>query len=63
MSLGGDGMCILVLELAGVRQRVGEPLPLDEFVRFVNAQGPQMVRRQTKSDIAFEKQLVKKPTS
>lgn len=37
-----------------------EPLELDDFVAFVNQLGPQMVRRMTKSDIAFEKQLVKK---
>lgn len=36
------------------------PLPLDEFVVFVKAFGPQIPRRQTKSDIAFEKQLVKR---
>ena len=36
------------------------PLELDEFVAFVNKLGPQAVRRMTKSDIAFEKQLVKK---
>jgi hypothetical protein len=36
------------------------PLELDDFVAFVNQLGPQMVRRMTKSDIAFEKQLVKK---
>jgi hypothetical protein len=37
-----------------------ERLQLDEFVTFVKAYGPQKPRRQTKSDIAFEKQLVKK---
>ena len=37
-----------------------ERLPLDEFVTFVKAYGPQKPRRQTKSDIAFEKQLVKR---
>ena len=36
------------------------PLELDEFVAFVKKMGPQEVRRMTKSDIAFEKQLVKK---
>jgi hypothetical protein len=36
------------------------PLELDDFVAFVNQLGPQAVRRMTKSDIAFEKQLVKK---
>lgn len=60
MSLTGSGMLILNLDSANGRQRVSEALPLDEFVQFVNAQGPQLVRRQTKSDIAFEKQLVKR---
>lgn len=60
MSLTGSGMLILNLETSSGKQRVGVALPLDEFVQFVNAQGPQLVRRQTKSDIAFEKQLVKK---
>jgi hypothetical protein len=36
------------------------PLELDDFVRFVNAQGPQTPRRVSKLDIAFEKQLTKK---
>jgi hypothetical protein len=36
------------------------PLELDDFVRFVNGLGPQEVKRMTKNDIAFEKQLVKK---
>jgi hypothetical protein len=39
-----------------------EPLELDEFVAFVNGLGPQEIRRMTKNDIAFEKQLVKKKT-
>jgi hypothetical protein len=41
--------------------RLCEPLPQDDFVRTVDALGPQQVRRRTKSDIAFEMQLVKKP--
>ena len=61
MSLTGNGLCILHLHAASGMQRAGDALPLDDFVRFVNAQGPQAVRRQTKSDIAFEQQLVKKP--
>ena len=36
------------------------PMELDEFVQFVNGLGPQEVKRMTKNDIAFEKQLVKK---
>jgi hypothetical protein len=39
------------------------PLELDAFVAFVNATGPQQVRRVSKLDVAFEKQLVKKPES
>jgi hypothetical protein len=37
-----------------------EPLPLDEFVAFVNGVGPQKPRRVSKLDVAFEKQLIKK---
>ena len=36
------------------------PLPLDDFVTHVNSLGPQAVRRMTKNDVAFEKQLVRK---
>ena len=39
----------------------GEPLELDAFVAFVNALGPQKARRVSKLDVAFEKQLSKKP--
>ena len=37
------------------------PLELDDFVKFVNALGPQVARRVSKLDVKFEKQLVKKP--
>jgi hypothetical protein len=37
------------------------PMELDEFVAFVNAQGPQKAQRISKLDVAFEKQLGKKP--
>ncbi len=37
-----------------------EPLELDQFVAFVNKLGPQVARRVSKLDVAFEKQLVKK---
>ena len=36
------------------------PMEMDDFVAFVNGLGPQEVKRMTKNDIAFEKQLVKK---
>ncbi|ASU39534.1 hypothetical protein hmeg3_15405 [Herbaspirillum sp. meg3] len=41
-------------------EKLSEPLPLDEFVAFVNAYGPQKPKRVSKLDVAFEKQLVKK---
>ncbi|MFL9878846.1 hypothetical protein PQR63_10650 [Herbaspirillum rhizosphaerae] len=41
-------------------EKLSEPLPLDEFVAFVNAYGPQKPKRISKLDVAFEKQLVKK---
>ena len=40
--------------------RLCEFLPLDEFVAFVNAYGPQIPRRMTKADAAFEQQLASK---
>ena len=39
------------------------PLELDDFVKFVNALGPQKARRVSKLDVAFEKQLSKKAPS
>jgi hypothetical protein len=36
------------------------PLELDDFVQFVNNLGPQEVKRVSKHDVAFEKQLVRK---
>lgn len=57
-----SGLFQLVLASdTGPAERLGEPLPLDDFVAYVNGYGPQIPRRMTKSDIAFEKQLVKKP--
>lgn len=40
--------------------RLSPPLALDEFVAFVNTYGPQIPRRMTKADAAFEKQLAPK---
>jgi hypothetical protein len=60
MSLTGDGMFFLS-ERPG-EPPLCEPLELDAFVAFVNKLGPQVARRQSKLDVAFEKQLVKKPS-
>lgn len=39
--------------------RLCEPMPLDDFVTFVNAYGPQIVKRVSKLDVAFNAQLAK----
>ena len=36
------------------------PLELDDFVAFVNGLGPQEVKRISRHDVEFEKQLVRK---
>ena len=61
MARTGDGLFFL-------SEKPGEPplcppLELDEFVAFVKKLGPQEVRRVSKYDVAFEKQLVKKTTT
>lgn len=61
--LGADRTFQLIqTDATSTAQKIGEPLPLDEFVAYVNAYGPQIPRRMTKNDIAFEKQLIKKVT-
>ena len=54
----GDGL-FFISEKPGTPP-LCEPLELDAFVAFVNALGPQVARRVSKLDVAFEKQLVKK---
>ena len=58
MARTGDGLFFL-------SEQPGEPplcapLDLDQFVAFVNKLGPQIPRRASKLDVAFEKQLVRK---
>lgn len=45
----------------GGEEAVGTALMQDEFVAYVDSLGPQAVRRVTRNDAAFERQLVKKP--
>lgn len=59
MSITGSGHFFLT-EAPG-KPPLCPPMELDEFVAFVNAQGPQVVKRVSKLDVAFEKQLTKKP--
>jgi hypothetical protein len=61
MARTGDGLFFLS-EKPGA-PALCAPLELDEFVAFVNGLGPQVERRVSKHDVAFEKQLVKKKPS
>jgi hypothetical protein len=58
MARTGDGLFFLS-ERPGA-PALCAPLELDDFVAFVNSLGPQVEKRVSKHDIAFEKQLVKK---
>lgn len=60
LVITSNSLFVLRERADGVERDVSEPLALDEFVRFVNAQGPQVVPRVTKNDAAFARQLVKK---
>lgn len=61
MSLMGSGRFKLFERTEGGEKVLSEELSLDDFVRFVDALGPQLVPRVTKSDAAFAKQLIRKP--
>jgi hypothetical protein len=61
MAMTGSGLFQLRERVDGQDKDISEALPLDDFVRFVNAQGPQEVKRVTKNDAAFAKQLIRKP--
>ena len=58
ISLSG-GLFYLVDKSSGVDQKVSDPLTLDDFVKFVDAYGPQKPRKASKLDIAFEAQIKK----
>ena len=60
MARTGDGLFFLS-EKPGAPPLCA-PLELDEFVAFVNGLGPQEVKRISKHDVEFEKQLVRKKT-
>jgi hypothetical protein len=61
MARTNAGLFLLRERIEGEDKPVSDALPLDDFVRFVNALGPQEVRRVTKNDAAFARQLAKKP--
>jgi hypothetical protein len=58
MARTGDGL--FYLSEAPGAPPLCAPLELDDFVAFVNGLGPQEVKRVSKHDLAFEKQLVRK---
>ena len=58
MSVRADGLFVLrLLSAEGSSMPVGEPLPMDEFVRFVNGINAQAPKRESKLDVAFRTQL------
>ena len=61
MILTGTGLFKLSEQVEGGHTLLSEALSLDDFVRLVDSMGPQKIRRVTKNDAAFAKQLVKKP--
>lgn len=61
MTMASNGLFTLVLKDAlGDSERLCEPMPMDDFVAFVNGFGPQTPKRVSKLDVAFSKQLVRK---
>lgn len=61
MGMSGTGLFwLLQRDATGNATKLCEPMGMDEFVTFVNAFGPQIVKRVSKLDIAFSKQLQKK---
>ncbi|PKO48391.1 MAG: hypothetical protein CVU31_05570 [Betaproteobacteria bacterium HGW-Betaproteobacteria-4] len=60
MAMTGDGQFVLRERTSEGLQEICAALPLDDFVKAVNALGPQVVPRVTKNDAAFARQLVKK---
>lgn len=58
MSLGSDGLFALRLSSGeGLPEMIGVPLPMDEFVLFVNGIAAAAPKRVSKLDVAFRTQL------
>ena len=60
MSLTSAGLFKIQEQTEEGFRSLSGALPLDEFVRFVDSMGPQKIRRITRNDAAFAKQLVRK---
>ncbi len=61
MAITGSGLFKLRERIEGGDQQRSGALSLDEFVRFVDAMGPQKAPRITKNEAEFARQLVRKP--
>lgn len=62
-SMGTNGKGLFWLSQPsenGPSTKLCEPMTMDDFVSFVNGFGPQIVKRVSKLDVEFSKQLVKK---
>ncbi|MES2501939.1 MAG: hypothetical protein V4545_04980 [Pseudomonadota bacterium] len=66
MTMSQNGLFTLVLRTSSEDEyqpsksnRLCEPMPMDEFVAFVNAYGPQTPKRVSKLEVAFSEQLAK----
>ena len=63
MGTNGKGLFWLSQPVEnGVSTKLCEPMTMDDFVVFVNGFGPQIVKRVSKLDVEFSKQLVKNKT-
>ena len=60
MVINGNAEFVLRERVDGVDQTLSAALSLDDFVRFVDATGPQKAPRITKNDAAFARQLLRK---
>jgi hypothetical protein len=70
MIMTQNGLFSLVLssvepvgETPAAKSRLCEPMPMDDFVIFVNAYGPQTPKRVSKLELAFSEQLAKSKSS
>ncbi|MGZ3238015.1 MAG: hypothetical protein ACXWIN_10275 [Burkholderiaceae bacterium] len=54
-----EGMFYLILS-SSPAEKLCLPMEMDAFVKFVDGFGPQIPKRISKLDVAFEKQLTKK---
>jgi hypothetical protein len=63
LVITSSGLFKLQAQTEEGEMQTSEALSLDDFVHYVNAIGPQKIRRITKSDAAFAKQLVRKTKS